>query len=576
MSVDFAAWLRSANRSPIALVEIDYINEVGGAPSTSTLYYSTKSGFVSRATDTPANQPYLACISKLPTFTRSLDRQRLGGVYSVSFGQIEIANGDGSHDAMLGYAFDGSYVRVYYGDLTWAKADFELMFMCVGASIGVPTDPRTIVFNVKDPSYNLDRNIGGNPMGGSGPNASKPVPLNLGFVHNVEALLEDPSTNTYRYSDTRTDGILLAKRDNGDAIPGGLGDHGGAFDLGSAPVGKVTADAIGYNASYSTGFKTSDIYNTLIKWFAGYYPTPHSTFVPGSDYDYPLGLSIREPRNLWRDVLLDVANSSNTFYGFTRLGSFTYGRIFPYNPSAAPVLELVADDIRPANAIKIEAVVPLYNQIFCTGNRNWTVQSEDSLSGILSQVAKATYTRSGYAYSQPTPTGTDYTSNPGLYHLTMGPSGLIETLISQSDDASALPYLVTFAEQYRRKFLSWLQLIDVNVRLHAYSLELGDIVRLTLPRFGLDEGPVMQVTSITIDLDKETVSLTLAYRRSASVVPPVTDIYLMEDGSTRIYMEDGVTPIDYAGASSAEVYLMEDGITPILMEDNVSQIGYVP
>jgi len=526
----FAVWLRrkDAGVTKVILWEIDYIAEVAGAPVTNTLYFADHPGFVSSATDTPANQRYTDCVITAPTFTRSLDRARLGGIYSASFGNGVIANANGAQDAILGFAYDGSANRIYYGDLSWAKADFRLMFTCVGASIAVP-DPTTIQFNVKDASYLLDRNIGGLPVGGTGPNAGKPLPINIGWVHNVECLLTDQATNTYAFSDGTTHGFMTAKRIRGDPLAGGLGDNpGGSFPIAFSPDGTVTADLLGYVPSWSVGFKTSGIYSVLFHVYGGFGgAAPHSTFVPGSDYDYPLGLSIREPQNLV-DVLNNVATSTNTFYGFDRFGGPTYGRIFPYNPASAPVLSLVADDIKPANAIKVEEVIPLYDQIFCSGNKNYTVQTADQLAGItIDQNTRGLYTRDALPYSGPVPTGTSYVDNPRLYHTTMGPSPVFATLISAELDADCLVSLANFAEAKRKQLLSWLQLIDITVGIRAYALELGDIVTLTLDRYALDSGPAMQVTSVALDLNTESVGLTLAYRREASGTD-AADSFLMQ------------------------------------------------
>lgn len=91
------------------IVEIDaYVTGTGVV----TLRYSM-SGYRTKPSDTPANTPYDAVLIDPGSFDRSLfGGKKTLGIGQINFGAIELANPDGSLDALLGYGFDGRKVRV--------------------------------------------------------------------------------------------------------------------------------------------------------------------------------------------------------------------------------------------------------------------------------------------------------------------------------------------------------------------------------------------------------------------------------------------------------------------------------
>lgn len=543
----FAAWLLQ-NTPRVALAEIDYVAEVSGAPATQTLYFSTAPNYVSAATDTPASTPYQDRILQLPTYTRQLDRQTLGGQYSIGFGQLTLANADGGLDAILGYAYDGSAVRFYVGDPSWAKADFRLVFVAVGASVTVP-DFSTVQFTIKDASALLNRAFdSGVQVGGSGANAAVMRPVPLGRVGNVAPVLADATALKYVHADVATNTSIIAVRDRGVSLAGGWTDDGdGTFTLKANPQGQITADVLRLaEGSKSDSWRLSDAFGELVGGYGGLtalgqYASPHASFTVGDAEDFHCGQWITDNSAI-ADLATALATSGNCFWAANRSNQVYLGRIRAANPPGAPVLSLTEDDLVDQAGIKIEETIPLYSQVQALGNKNWSPQTDLGTS-LAADVADS-YRRNGYVYLQPAPSGTSYAANPALYHKTMAKSPLFETLIARESDAAAAVELATWCDARRKQTASWAQLVDIQCHFRAYQLDLGDVVTLTLPRFGFAAGINAQVIASALDLDKLTVSLTLAYRLAATAQSGAlpTPGYLLQQNGSRLIIAAIASP----------------------------------
>lgn len=531
----FSAWLLQ-NGPRVVLAEIDYVAEVSGAPATQTLYFSTAPTFVSAATDTPASTPYQDRILQLPTYTRQLDRATLGGRYSIGFGSLTLNNADGALDAILAYAYDGSQVRFYLGDPSWAKADFRLVFTALGAALTAP-DFSTIEVQIRDASASLNRAFDtGVTVGGTGQNAATMAPANLGRVMNVECILKDALALTYVYADVGTNTTVLAVRDRGVDLAGGWTDHGdGTLTLSANPQGQITADVLRVASGTNTdSWRLSDVFGELIGTYAGLtalgqYGGLHASFTADDAEDFHSGISIRDNSQL-ADLATALADSGNGFWASGRDAKIYLGRIRAANPPGAPKLALVEDDLIQSGGIKIDEVIPLYSQVQAQGNRNWMPQTD--LGASLAADVATSYRRDGFTFTQAAPTGTTYTANPGLYHKSMAKSPLFSTYIVREDDSNAATELATWCDVRRRQTLPWMQLVDVVCHMRAYALDLGDVVTLTMPRFAFASGPAMQVVGIAVDLNSFTVALTLAYRQAATGV--LTPGYLLQLNGSRI------------------------------------------
>ena len=111
---DYQNWLSSGGLR-VALVEVD----TDIPRLLSTVPYTTL------PTDTPANRVYLPCVAGGFAFSEQLS---LDGTPSISVGDIEIYNEEGDLDDWLLDVWTNRAVRVYIGDVSWARSDFRLEF----------------------------------------------------------------------------------------------------------------------------------------------------------------------------------------------------------------------------------------------------------------------------------------------------------------------------------------------------------------------------------------------------------------------------------------------------------------
>jgi hypothetical protein len=98
--------------------------------------------------------------------------------------------------------------------------------------------------------------------------------------------------------------------------------------------------------------------------------------------------------------------------------------------------------------------------------------------------------------------------------------------------------LGAFISLLRAESLPWHEFVDVTVGLEYFSLELGHIVNLDYPRYGLTGGVLFQVCSIEIDVTTERVRLGLVRRRFAGTSGPLSDKLLQENGDF-LFQENG-------------------------------------
>lgn len=517
----FVAWLSQEHAERVVLYEQDYMyEESDGSPSQGTLYLSDRPYM-----PLDAELPYVECISSVPEFTRSLGGNRLD-TYSSSIGSVEIINTDGEFDFLLDLAIDGSEARFYFGDISWARSDFRLIFSVLG--LRVQRAPfRRLTIDLRDSLALLNQSVGGtSQVGGVGPYANNARPLNVGFIHNLTPLSLDSINLTYVHSDSifataievRDDGIPVSFTDNGD----------GTLELNASPAGLITCDVDSITAANQR--TVSDTFDRLVGArggfsAAGLYFGPHPTFVIDDVDDYPIGMSIGDARNII-DLLADLTESANCFAAIRRDGQFTYGRLKPYDIASFGLdpVNIVEDDIVPRTAFDLEHLTPEYYQYQAYAHKNWTVQS--SLSAILNPDEQARFQRKGQYALQQLVGGLTYADAPELYHKTLSVSPPIETLISIEDDADIVA-LTQWMETRRAMFLPWLEIATVSLPLGAnpdepamfYALELGDVTRVTLPRFGYDAGVLFQAISVGINLSKARVAIRMVRKRGISAPP---------------------------------------------------------
>ena len=267
----FTAWLASASSIRTVLVEV-----VARIVSTETTLYLSNRNYITGSADTPASTAYQACIAGGVSTSEALN---LDGSPSMSWGDIEIANADGSRDGWLDYVWANRAVNVYVGDPTWPRADFRLVFS--GVVDDIASRARDVLnLRLRDKLERLNAPVSEATLGGSTDNKDRLTPLVFGEVHNVEPLLATPATLIYQYH-TGAAERLIEVRDNGAPITTYTSDlSNGKFTLTAAPVGQITCDVQGAKPS---GTYRNDV-GRLVQYIAQNYG-PSTTRFSSGDLD---------------------------------------------------------------------------------------------------------------------------------------------------------------------------------------------------------------------------------------------------------------------------------------------------
>lgn len=221
---EFALWLkRGGSNVRVWLCELDYRyqdDEVSPpdyhAAATRTLYLANRA-YQTQPGDTPPNVAYSDVIRSTAEFSREIDRRTLTGRAAASVGAMELDNVNGALDFLANLPCEGSETRWYVGDPSWSRADFRHMFTALVERINPAPSRNRIVVDLRDGTALLNASIGGDFIGGLGPNAQRSKPVNFGYCINVELFLEDPLDHVYRYG--ASGDLRLAKvRDSGLSI----------------------------------------------------------------------------------------------------------------------------------------------------------------------------------------------------------------------------------------------------------------------------------------------------------------------------------------------------------------------
>lgn len=203
---EFSLWLKDGNRRRVLLSEVDFAYDSNASsPSAMTLAIGTirlaDYPYITEPADTPASVLYHDVVLAVPTFAQSIDTASLGGQTTYTIGQLQLSNADSHLDFMLALIVDGQECRFYLGDEDWARADFRNVATAIIQTINAPTEG-IILIELRDRGLLVNSSIVGADVGGTGPNVGHPLPIVMGFAHNVEAILIDSLTLEYGVADT--------------------------------------------------------------------------------------------------------------------------------------------------------------------------------------------------------------------------------------------------------------------------------------------------------------------------------------------------------------------------------------
>jgi len=232
---EFKQWVSDPTSVRCVLVEVGVFSE--GAE---TVRYLSNLGYITGAADTPANVVYEACIVGGVTVSESLP---LTGRANVGWGDVEVANSDGSRDHWLDDIWSGRPIKIFVGDVRWPRADFRQVFSGVVEDIS-PRSATTVNLLLRDKSQQLNTPLTEETIDNESLTKDTLKPLCFGEVHNITPVLVDPGTLTYMVHNGPVEDIFEV-RDNGVPVDFGKNLGAGTFALTASPVGAITASVQG-------------------------------------------------------------------------------------------------------------------------------------------------------------------------------------------------------------------------------------------------------------------------------------------------------------------------------------------
>lgn len=477
--------------------------------------YLSNLGYTTTPTDSVANVHYLAQVDNPMQFDVSIAAGGDFGSSAPSYGSISIANSDGQLDNLSGYMWAGRRVVVKAGARDFAYEDFTEVF--IGVVNGIESDEEKINLTIRDNRLKTDQLLQPSDYAGTGGKeggtdlANTPKPLCFGEVKNLEPILVDAANLIYQVNDgsilsvdgVRDAGVALTfEADVADITVGtvAVGQFktqlsGGYIRLGSTPLGRITADVKGSNAGSYVN-TAADITRRILTSYLGSRGFDASEIDSGafndlaSDLSGAMGIYLTEKVSA-TDVIDRLINPCGAYWTFTRLGKITCGMI------AVPGdfnLEITDEDV-DERGIDIPTIVPPTWKISVGYAAVSVVQKEDELAASTTSAIRSLV---GEQYR--------YLNNESEAVRARNDHSIERTfqtqLVNQVDAQQLLSRLIVIFGQQRR-------LYRVPVWKMLFRVFIGDILKVSYPRHGLDGGKNLLVTGVSEDLESGITTLEL-------------------------------------------------------------------
>lgn len=465
---EFTEWLKYGGRA-VTLVEV----------STETPRYLSTVAYTTLPTDTPANLGYTPIVASGVSFT---ERLSLDGKASLSYGDIEIHNEDGSFDTWLDDVWVNRAITIAVGDITWPRGQFVTLFSGVVASFE-SRSPGRLNIVLRDKMERLNTPVTEAELGGTSENKDRIIPITLGEAHNVSPLLVDAANHIYQVNNGPCERIIEV-RDNGVPITKTDNLSAGKFTLVASPAGTITASVQGVTPYVNT---VAGCVKTLVKS----YGTPSERFTD-SDIDLtnfssfdtanpqPVGVYLSDRSNVL-SVAQQLSESVGGTLAMSREGKLRLIKLV--FPVASHSVEIGESDYE-AGSFQLKSRPEVLAGVRLNFCKNWTVQTTLD-TGIPSEHKDL------FAQEWLTTVVRD-SGTATAYRLYAEPEEVPTMLLKRSDAE---------AEAQRRLNLWKTQRNVYSFRgfAHLLRLELGQQVLLKSKRFGLSEGKRGIVVGINSD-----------------------------------------------------------------------------
>lgn len=496
-------------------------------PGLRTLYFSSQ-GFTSGATPPPGGVAHTAYEPRIqqPAVLRRdcFDRGTTGGESRVGYGALELVNLDGGLDYLADLGIDGQPISLILGSMARNGAPVWETVL-----VGTVEQPAigwsSVTLRLRDRQAELAKPLSAATFAGT--NAlpaglegvddikGKTKPVCFGKVFNVSPPMVNTSRLIYQVS-TGAISTVSAVYDRGLGLSKGadyasqadmettapsastfrVWPAGGYFRLGSSPTGIVTADVTqGASASDRTTAQ-------LIKQIA------LSMGIAAGDINAAdvtaLDAANSAEVGYWTDssddaneALDDLANSIGAWWGFDRLGKLRMQRFEA--PSGTPVAYL-----EPADIIRIDRVanndagrgIPAWKVTL--GYKKFFTTQPNDLAGAVAVTRRQELAKDYRTVeAEDAAIKTRHTLATPLEFDTL----LIDATAAQTECTRRL-------NLYKAERATITARLALDASLIS-SLDLGVVVRLTLPRFGMAAGRDFRVIGLQPDYKLRLIDVTL-------------------------------------------------------------------
>lgn len=482
----YTDWLEDQSAIRCILVEVSVKS------GTEITRYLSSRPFKSGASDTPADTVYNPIV--IGSSVRTVERINISDQSaSISFGDIELANNDGSIDTWLNDIWSNRAINVLIGDVRWSRSEFQVIFAGIVEDIGSRSRD-TLNLKLRDKLQRLNTPVTETTLGGTTSNKNQLIPLTFGECHNVPPLLTDPATLEYQVHGGSIE-RLIEVRDEGVPVAATANLSTGKFTLSVQPFGKITASVQGDKPSATWNNTARKIIEQLVTG----YGEVSNRFVSGDldaanltafDTANPQVLGVYLPQ---RDNVLAVCNQVAATMGsrliMSRAGLLKLVKIelpAPGTPFAITTADVIVGSMHVSEKLAVQAGFKIGYV------KNWTVQ--ESLDTRIPSEHKDLYGKEWLTVSaKDATTKTDYKLD--------GEPEQIDTYFLTEVDGSAEATRLLNLFKTPRFIISF----DATARL--LPLEIGQAVTITYPRFGMDSGKSGMVVGLSPDWDSALVSV---------------------------------------------------------------------
>lgn len=503
--------------------------------------FSSKKGFRTSPSETPARAIYLNRLLEPGSFQVSIYRQGIvGGRAEVGYGVIEVDNTDGVLDHLKYVAFDGRSLVIRYGESEAAyPSGFTTLF--TGTMQGSELEYSRVRFLLRDRQAEVfskkaqgprtgisdntfaGTNSAGNGIEGGSDIKDKPKPICYGKVRNIQPPCVNTSKFIYQVNWRAVNSIDAVYSGGVALTPGtarastaalesnvpsagtfdyyiGSGSTGAYFRIASDLQTQITADV---TEGASAGARTvaqimKKILIDLGEIDTGEISASDVTALDSSNSSV-IGLWIGTEERDIAALIDDVAKSVGAFLTLDRLGVWRMGQLKA--PSGAAAATLKQWQIKN-NGQKVQRIAPNDDdrgipnyRVKVYYQQNYTRQNAGDLNGAAASRVNFT------AYDFRDVSSSDNTV------LTKHPLSKVKELTSLIDaesDAQA------FADDRKAIFKEERETVAVTLDFeNAPVLNLNDVVTLDVPRYDWNGGKDFRLVGIDNQFRKNEVTLTL-------------------------------------------------------------------